>query len=456
METLESIISNKIDKIPGWRTFILFGALKRYRYYFWTYEERRKINEEYHKDLLKCNGFPVPYISIFLSKEEKPFINSFFEDTYKDYQNIKFIIWDIKHNLDHLNNIISICLEYEEGTSKYISASAFFEKVNKYIEEQKRNNSIKEPINLDADWREIHYIDIKEPDPVSEEELRRLENESKVEWYEKSFDEDFNIEVDYRIVILGREVRFDKENDYKLSSEEKKLLKNQFTKTDEATIDNCINLINNYKLFVAEKKYKAFKKVIYKNTPWFNSIYEDLALEIILSILRKFYSPAVYLLSKDTLKEEDEKNIREQLIMDLDEHFDTPEKLCWLIDLLSYCYKKGYYYLSRWDYKTINYIMRQSINKSPICWHCFDPIWKGQWFNAETGTIKEMKNTNFNFVKVISGILIESFYWNLNSSLIVDVFKIAINDTNFEEATKKIDKAISKYKKDIKEGRRTF
>ena len=109
---LKSEVLRKVDKMPLWRTRILFGSLKRYRHYFWTYEEMRKINEEYHQALMNHNRFPIEYISFFRSKDEGVIINSFFSDC-RDPEDLKMVIWDIKYNLEHLSHIIDLCLEYE-------------------------------------------------------------------------------------------------------------------------------------------------------------------------------------------------------------------------------------------------------------------------------------------------------------------------------------------------------
>lgn len=61
-------VFRKVDKMPLWRTRILFGSLKRYRHHFRTYEEMRKINEEYHQALMNHNRFPIEYIKIAVSK----------------------------------------------------------------------------------------------------------------------------------------------------------------------------------------------------------------------------------------------------------------------------------------------------------------------------------------------------------------------------------------------------
>ena len=100
--------------------------------------------------------------------------------------------------------------------------------------------------------------------------------------------------------------------------------------------------------------------------------------------------------------------------------------------------------------------MRQVIKDSGTTWYCFDPLKAGQWFDIERGQPKELVEVNFDFVKVIKGILVDSFYRNLNSGFILDIFDIALKTTDFLTATQMIDKAIRKYNKDIREGKRTF
>ena len=100
--------------------------------------------------------------------------------------------------------------------------------------------------------------------------------------------------------------------------------------------------------------------------------------------------------------------------------------------------------------------MRQIIKDSRPTWYCFDPLKAGQWIDMEKGQPRELVKVDFDFVKVIKGILTDSFYGHLNSGFILDIFEISLKTTDFYEATQMIDKAIRKYKKDIKEGKRTF
>lgn len=456
MENLDIDIYDKIDKMPGWRTRILFGSLKRHRYYFWSYEEMRELNEQYHQDLMDYNKFPIEYLSIFRKKKDNE-VNSFFRDVM-DSDYIKMIILDIKYNLNHLSHIIDLCLEYEiaEGKFKYIEAEEFFENVNVYMDEQKRNKTLEEPIN-DRDFREINYIEVQDSFPLSKEYIRWYENGLRVDDRYILDDEELDIiDMEFDIIIHGSKVDFKNNDEIVLTQKEKKFLKNQLSDIDDITLKSCINLINNYKLFVSEKKYKSFERTIRRNAVHFNSLFEDFAVEIIVDILRKFYSPAVYLQGRDTIKDIEEKEILDKILFELDSSFNDPHMLFWLMDLLSYSYKKGFYFLTGLDFNNINWVMRQVVKGSRPIWYCFDPLKAGQWFDLEKGEPKELVEVNFDFVKVIKGILSDRFYRFLNSGFILDIFEIALKTTDFLEAIQMIDKSIRKYKKDIKEGRRTF
>lgn len=457
MNELKSEVLRKVDKMPLWRTRILFGSLKRYRHYFWTYEEMRKINEEYHQALMNHNRFPIEYISFFRSKDEGVIINSFFSDC-RDPEDLKMVIWDIKYNLEHLSHIIDLCLEYEiiNDKFKYISAQAFFEKVNKYISLQERNKTIEMPIN-DKDWREIHYIEVKEPFPLTDKDIKWYEDGLKVKDRYILGDEEWDIiDVEFDIFIHGNKIDFKNKDEIVLTQNEKKFLKNQLADLDDITLKTCTNLISNYKLFVSEKKYKSFERAIRKNAAHFDSLFEESAVEIIVNILRKSYSPAVYFSGRDTLKEIEEKEILDKIFFELNYSFNDPYMLFWLMDLISYSYKKGFYFLSDFGFNNINWVMRQIIKDSRPTWYCFDPLKAGQWIDMEKGQPRELIKVDFDFVKVIKGILTDSFYGHLNSGFILDIFEISLKTTDFYEATQMIDKAIRKYKKDIKEGKRTF
>ena len=140
----------------------------------------------------------------------------------------------------------------------------------------------------------------------------------------------------------------------------------------------------------------------------------------------------------------------------MNETFNSYEMLCWLIDLLGYCDKKGFYYISWFTYIDLNFIMRQVLKGVPTTFCCFDPLFYGKWFDSENGRPRLINDLDYDFIKVIQSLLAENFYGHLNSSMILEVLEIAKVNRNFNVATKEIDKAIRKYKKDIKEGRRTF
>ena len=456
MDELKVEVVRKIDKMPSWRTRILFASLRSYRYYFWSYAEMRELNEQYHQDLLSYNRFPIEYLSVFRKKEGNE-VNSFFRDV-RDPDYIKPIMWNINYNLKHLSHIIDLCLEYEvvNDKFKYIEAKDFFEKVHVYMDEQKRNKTLEEPIN-GKDFSEIHYIEVKDCFPMKREHIRWYEDGLRVEDRYILGDEEWDIiDIESDIIIHGIKIDFKNKDEIVLTQKEKKFLKNQLSDLDDITLKTCTNLISNYKLFVGEKKYKYFEKAIRKNAAHFDSLFEESAVEIIVNILRKFYSPAVYFLGRDTLKEIEEKEILDKVFFELNYSFNDPYMLFWLMDLISYSYKKGFYFLSDFGFNNINWVMRQIIKDSRPTWYCFDPLKAGQWIDMEKGQPRELVKVDFDFVKVIKGILTDSFYGHLNSGFILDIFEISLKTTDFYEVTQMIDKAIRKYKKDIKEGKRTF
>ena len=188
------------------------------------------------------------------------------------------------------------------------------------------------PIN-DKDWREIHYIEVKEPFPLTDKDIKWYEDGLKVKDRYILGDEEWDIiDVEFDIFIHGNKIDFKNKDEIVLTQNEKKFLKNQLADLDDITLKTCTNLISNYKLFVGEKKYKSFERAIRKNAAHFDSLFEESAVEIIVNILRKFYSPAVYFSGRNTLKEIEEKEILDKIFFELDCSFNDPYMLFWLVD----------------------------------------------------------------------------------------------------------------------------
>ena len=455
MSDLKKEIYSNLDDIADWRIPVLFGALKRYRYYFWTYEQRRVINDEYHKDLEEYNGFPVRYLNIFRKKPDGKVIeiNSFFGDIGKQGEYLRHIILNITYNLFHLNEIIKMCSKKIKKTNSfgeekmvYTDAMVFYKEVENYISEEKKTNSI-EKLPYEIDQREVDkkvlIINHNEADKLIKEYSKEL-------WsYKEFYDDEWNLE-DFSIFWCGYEIKYKEIKDIELSDKAKVILNNQLTKAKDVDLDTCLELVNSYKLFVEEKNYKRFENRVKNLYLITNTLYEWIPIEKIISILREFYSYSVYLGTKSEFGESERERIRKETDELLSFGYGNSGELCYLIDILSYCYKKGFYFIGPEFIRKVNCLMRKAVPYSKADWYCFDPETYFEWLDKDKMDIKELQTYGWDFELVISNLLFANV--NYSASLLVDVIKIAQEVTSYSKATEMIDKAIRDYKKKLKSG----
>lgn len=77
--------------------------------------------------------------------------------------------------------------------------------------------------------------------------------------------------------------------DIVLTDEEKKILDKGFTKISKLDIETCFKLMNNYKVFVKENKYSSFERTIRMNASFFNSLFEEYAIELFVIIFGNIF-----------------------------------------------------------------------------------------------------------------------------------------------------------------------
>ena len=454
MSDLEKEIINNLNEVANWRIPILFGALKRYRYYFWTYSERRILNDEYHKDLEDYNGFPIRKLNIFRKKSnEKIEVNSFFEDLGKQGEYLRHYISDIKHNLFHLNEIIKMSSKQIKKrnslgveTMVYTDAMVFYKEVEEYISKELKEKRI-ERLPYEIDQQEVFpgklVINHNQADIIIKE-YNRERTTIKVE-----YDEDWN-EVDYTIVWCGYPITYKEKNEITLSDKAKEVLNSQLTKIKDIDLKTCLELVNSYKLFVFEKDYKKFEKSVKDLYLITNTLFEWIPVEKIVELLRQFYSYSVYFGTKEELRNHEFKEVVSKVTEDLFLRFYEAEGLFWLVDLLGYCCKKGFTFLCTSTYRDLNSVMRKVVPYSEADWYCFDPEVKFNWLDPKTMEMKKTVVYGWNFDLVVFNLVNEGIA--ITSSLLVDVLDIAYQTRSYSEATSKIDQAIKEYKKNLKKG----
>jgi hypothetical protein len=467
IEDVSDIVWYEAENTSGWKIPVLFGALKRYRYYFWTNQEVREINEEYRRDLIEYNRFPVRQLHLWRQKNKDIEVNSFFVDLSKDPKYLAYVISGIKHNQKALYDIVMMWCHYDWGAEletyeaissdgsvsvkKKSKALSFFEEVRDYIDVNEY--SIKRPpfdtnksfFNSDCLVRDI---------TEGEGFIKEAYSETSYD----VFSEDDYVENSPKLVIRGTKLDFKPIEELNLSRESLDIIRNWLKGLEDMSWRTAINLLENYKFFVFEENYGKFLRELEKNTPLLNSLFETFALDFIVQLIKKYYYYTVAL-KVDIAKRRDEQ---QQVVIEFRKRFRSefqlqqPENLCYFVDVISYFYKKGFYFLEKEAYREMNSVMRTIFNYTPVDWYCFDPLKCGEWFKNCVDPYKNCFVCSREKDLFMALRYIIETHLIFSSSLILDALEITCVEQDFKKAKKLIDKACRKYNKDINEGIRFF
>lgn len=467
IEEVANILWDEVEHTSGWKIPVLFGALKRYRYYFWTNQEVRDINDQYQKDLIENNRFPVKKLHLWRKKDDGVEVNSFFVDLSKDPRYLGYVISGVRHNQKALYDIVMIWWNYDWGSEletyetaaddgsisirKKSKAVSFFEEVRDYIDVNEFN--IKRPIfDTNKSFFNSGYLIKNTTD--GEEFIKEAYSETSYD----VFTEDDYVPGTDKLVIRGTKLEFKPIEKLKLNDEALYIIRNWLKGIEDMSWKTAINLLENYKYYISEENYGKFLRELEKATPLINSLFETFALDFIVQLIKKYYYYTVAL-NVDTAKRRDEQ---QQVMTEFrkkfrgEPQFQQPETLCYFVDIISYFYKKGFYFLEKEAYREMNSVMRAIFKDTQADWYCFDPLKYGEWYK---NCVDPYKNC---FVGDREKDLFTALRYSIerhlifSSSLILDAFEITCNEHDFKQAKKLVDKACRKYNKDIKDNVKFF
>ena len=444
METDRSDFISDLDFIPPWKIPILFGALKFYKRAFWTAEEIKHINETYRTDLCNYNGFPIYYFDLFQRKPTaEEFGSSFVVDIRSDGEYLKYIILDINYNLEQLYKITHMVKKW--AMSKEKSTSELYDEIKAYMEAEKPN--------LDWPYDDKYYypfwntIVVKNPNRAERLIWEDAHNYKEI-WEEKE-DGSYDI-VD--VEIKNTKLRIKDVDHIKLNKKALSIVKNNLQGLDKADLETCINLIENFKYYVLEKNYRKFLRECSKYQGFLNAVLDIVVIWTATNIIRKYYSYSTALeINKKEIEEEKQLVINQfaDMFWLSNDNFNC-EFLCSFIDVMAYFYKKGFQLFSRDGFLDANELMRYFIPISSSTWNCFDPIKHLEWVDYLKDA-KIMNEDKKNQLWRVLGYVIEN---NIifSSSLIIDAFEITCNASCYDDAIKRVDKAISEYRSKMRKG----
>lgn len=416
---------------------IVFGSLRHHWKLFWTVDDINQINDFYHDALIKLNGFPVQALDFFTPKQYREEIkNSFFIDCSSDEEFLLAVIKHVRYNHCALEEIIS------RGLSFNLSDDVidFYNGITDYLENELKKGNLESVPKSSVNSRFRPYYN-----------NFRLEDEKVFEEAVCSvcYTDVFETPSDTKPIIkdiAGSRLSCSPPKEHNLLPSSLKLLKERLDGIEKADLRTCLNLLENYPCFVEEKDYEKFKRDLEKSQVSFNSLYDDLAVEGARKLIKKYYSSlAVGILVSDLIESKNAKiliEFREKFRHS--EEWQDPARICFFIDCLSYCYKKGKKYLVKEGYCKLNAIMRHIDHHYSLAyWYCFDPMVEGQWREVyDHHAINDLNREKFcDALKatVEQNIIIKG------SFLFLDVFKIASEQNDFNTAKAMIRDAFDKH-----------
>ena len=422
-EQIKSELKN-MKRNTQWKVPVIFGALKPYRDLFWALDERKDINEKYHKDLETYNGFPVKYLNIFRVKTNEEPINSFFYDIAKDADYLIAIICNINRNIRYVYEIVELAKTLKDS-------DVYYEQVHRYM------YGITMP---SKDFPcEFHRSTLKKDTSEGDQLIRAAEEDA----------------ARASRLILSEEETVSMPTPQKqdaLTPESIGILLNALEGLETADEDTLKNLEANYIYYVLPEKKKKFlktmsdKALLSRADSLFFGQTENYRIEPIRQYYEKDMMESLIHLLQETQREAARERFMELLY---NIQWNGYEHILYFVDLLSYFYKKNYKQKNiklcvglQELYRELNAAMRSLLPSSPADWYCFDPEafdnW-GQYCNKDRDSI----DPHVLFV-TIDYVLRKDII--ISSSVLLDVLDIACKENNFKSATKKVDEAIKRHK----------
>ena len=441
MDTKDQIVK-ELDTMSDWKIPFLFGALKNpitLRYYLWTSKEIQEVNEFYHTELEKYNGFPIKKLDLFRPKNDKVFINSFFKDIKGQPFFLRKVILNIKHNLDLLLGVIKICHSVYDSNDVKI----FYEEVENYFENQK--GLVRPGYSYYTKPIAFNYLikDVKFAQTLIE----------KIEKKENVFEEYMVDEYDFSHRYKDYLSDFDRDKKVVLTSltpEALKVLNNDLEGIEEIDQKTCLNLLANYEEFVHPDYQDRFTSKVLKYENFKYAVVKFVTAEVFAPIIKKYFNKVYFLSRRNNMTDNEYLMVKKEFhkrIKDL----EYGEEFLYYVEILSYFTKKKYQFLDDEGFCWINHIMRFLVPSSAPDWYCYDPKWNGEWFKYYESDLKKYDDDIVMcFYCIICNHVIVS------SSLILETFDILKKYPNFNDAKKRINSLVRKHNSDLKSGKVLF
>ncbi len=438
----EQILNEALEiaaKLPVWQFIILSGTMKHIQNQyncFWENKDIKDINEEYHKNLQEFNGAHVKRISWFWNRPEPgpERVPSLLWDARSWPVMIGFAFERIKHNQKHF---LEICKMLKNNYYKKIDE--FKNDVDKYIKKQISNGDL-EQIKTGSKEFQFHYKKPYKDDFKANNIIRKFKYDTKYKPNYKFPTEEQEEFLKNEIIFCSGSLEIKEKSGEPLSKETLDLLENQ--EFDEMNLENCIEAISHYKLFVSEKDYGRFYKRFKQIEQYSYSLFEDVATEIFIDAIKEFYSYG-------TMMATNEKQLiieRTKVLQEFEKRFflimNGPiETMYKFIDVLGIFYRKGFEFITRNGFFELNCIMRKYNINSTNNWICFDPYWIGEWNSMLN--CKEQPD-----IKLLAYMIYKFFI--TRSSLMLDALNLCSLNLSYDDLTKEVMKTIRNYKRRIK------
>ena len=425
-----------VKKLP-----IIFGSLKHHWQYFWTTDDINEINDAYHELLVKANGFQIEALDIFTSKQyRQPVKNTFFKDCSNDPGFLIDIMEHIKYNNEALKEIIKRGLKYSFGDD----IEELYKSISLYLEEEKRKGNLEIPPRSYANTRSKPLY------KTSEEVEKKVYDDALYSiHYVDNLMECAKAHKEFEWIIIdidGSKLSCPDPKIVQLLPSSIKLLKTRLNGIEKANVQTCLDLLDHYECFVDKKHLEEFKSNLEAHKYSLNSLYEndDAFLKYAIQLIKKYYSfaaVAAYI-------ENERTNYLYSVIIQFRESFrhnkewQDPARVCFFIDCLSYCFKKGYEFIDKECYLKLNAIMRY-LNHG-FCtsyWYCFDPMNAGEW--RQVFEHNKINDNNYGEVcRALKAIIEQNI--SIKSDLVLDIFKIASEQYDFKVVVQLINKVFKK------------
>ena len=428
-------VEKTLNTLHKWQWPVFIGTTKYLQNTyncFWTAQAVRDINDEYNRLLRLYNGNQIKQISWF-KKRPKPdpeVIPSTMVDVRSWPDLILFAVRKVEYNKNHL---LKICEMFRDNF--YENMNLFGEAAETYLKGQ----------NLDAvpfDTNTYKFGPRKKEKDLNDS-YNLIKNWAWETQHKVVMPKDKD-ELDKYIVsgpiFSNLSFKINEVTNKPISDGTLEKLENQ--NFDGLKFEQTIEAIEHYKMFVSlkdqDKFLKEFKKV--ENQKF--TLFEEIANEIFIKIIKKYFSYGK-LFSTNEQFEEIERN---RTLSEFETEFNSFvyrdfKEMCTFVDVLSIFYKKGFCFLTTTGYLEMNSIMRRYYVDSTYSWLCFDPYWTKEW--EVILNYKDLPDT-----LLMGWIIFKNI--SVRSSLILKALEIAKATQDPKEQEQRVKKSIKDYKKEIR------